>query len=113
MSMSTGYNQIASCKIPRISYGVNGQATMADIQAFRAYRYDLGHVGNLSTVVAPPYDVIDSEFQRRLIDSSPYNIVRADLNPEEPGDSEIENRYTRAAKFLNDWKRAGALAQDS
>ena len=34
---------------------------MADIQAFRALRYDLGRCGPLSDVVAPPYDVIDAE----------------------------------------------------
>ena len=39
---------------------------MADIQAFRALRYDLSRVGNLSDVVAPPYDVIDGEFQEQL-----------------------------------------------
>ena len=32
---------------------------MANIEAFRGIRYDLGHVGALSDVVAPPYDVID------------------------------------------------------
>ena len=31
---------------------------MPDIQAFRGLRYDLGHVGSLSDVIAPPYDVI-------------------------------------------------------
>jgi len=30
---------------------------MPAIQAFRGIRYDLGHVGSLSRVVAPPYDV--------------------------------------------------------
>src|SRR5262249_15542316 len=86
---------------------------MADIQAFRAIRYDLGHVGNLSTVVAPPYDVIDPAMHRRLLGSCPHNIVAADLNPEQPGDTDASNRYTRAANLLNEWKRAGILAQDS
>src|SRR5207248_3053567 len=36
---------------------------MADIRAFRAYRYDLGRVGALSDVVPPPYDVIDPALQ--------------------------------------------------
>ena len=36
---------------------------MADIRAFRAFRYDLGRVGSLSDVVAPPYDVIDAGLQ--------------------------------------------------
>src|SRR5438309_1585525 len=39
---------------------------MADIRAFRAYRYDLGRVGTLSDVVAPPYDVIDARLQQAL-----------------------------------------------
>ena len=37
---------------------------MPDIQAFHGVRYDLGHVGSLSNVVAPPYDVVDAEMQR-------------------------------------------------
>ena len=36
---------------------------MPDIQAFRGIRYDLGHVGSLSEVVAPPYDVIGPDLQ--------------------------------------------------
>ena len=31
---------------------------MPEIQAFRGIRYDLGHIGFLSDVVAPPYDVL-------------------------------------------------------
>ncbi len=37
---------------------------MADIRAFRAFRYDLGRVGALSDVIAPPYDVIDATSSR-------------------------------------------------
>ncbi len=86
---------------------------MADIRAFRAFRYDLGRVGNLSDVVAPPYDVIDPALQRTLYDRSPYNVVRLELNQEEPNDNETENRYTRAARFLRDWQRDDVLIQDS
>lgn len=39
---------------------------MPDIQAFRALRYNLGHVGSLSDVIAPPYDVIGPELQDQL-----------------------------------------------
>jgi len=49
---------------------------MADIQAFRGIRYDLGKVGALSDVVAPPYDVIDTEFQTTLYDRNEHNVVR-------------------------------------
>jgi len=48
---------------------------MPEIQAFRAIRYNLGQVGSLSDVVAPPYDVIDPELQDRLYRRHPCNIV--------------------------------------
>jgi uncharacterized protein (DUF1015 family) len=86
---------------------------MADIRAFRAFRYDLGRVGNLSDVIAPPYDVIDPVLQQALYDKSPYNVIRLELNKEEPTDNETENRYTRAARFLRDWQREHILVQDS
>src|ERR1043165_422344 len=86
---------------------------MADIQAFRAHRYDLARVGNLCDVIAPPYDVIDSALQQTLYDRSPYNVIRLILNKETPADNENDNRYTRAAQTLRDWTRDGILAQDS
>src|SRR5262245_11216471 len=86
---------------------------MADIQAFRAFRYDLGRVGALSDVVAPPYDVIGPELQDALYRKSEYNVVRLDLSKDEPGDGESNNRYTRAAGTLRDWLRDGVLQQDS
>src|SRR3989442_6346333 len=86
---------------------------MAEIRAFRGYRYDLGRVGTLSDVIAPPYDVIDPALQQALYQRSPYNVVRLILNKEEPGDNDAENRYTRAARFLRDWQSQGVLVQDS
>jgi uncharacterized protein (DUF1015 family) len=86
---------------------------MADIRAFRAFRYDLGRAGSLADLVAPPYDVIDPTLQQALYDRSPYNVIRLILNQEQPDDDEANNRYTRAAGFLRDWQRQGILAQDS
>lgn len=86
---------------------------MADIRAFRGYRYAPGRVGALSNVVAPPYDVIDPTLQQALYERSPYNVIRLELNREEAGDSETSNRYSRAAGFLRDWVRDDVLVQDS
>ncbi len=85
---------------------------MADIQSFRALRYDLSHVGDLSQVVAPPYDVINAELQSDLYTRHPANIVRIILNREEPGDQPGDN-YKRAANFLKTWRRQGLLMQES
>ncbi|HVT29079.1 MAG TPA: DUF1015 domain-containing protein [Lacipirellulaceae bacterium] len=86
---------------------------MPDIQAFRGIRYDLGHVGSLSNVIAPPYDVIDAALQQALYDKHPANVVRLILNKDEPGDDEHRNRYTRAARHLRDWRRDGVLFEES
>jgi uncharacterized protein (DUF1015 family) len=82
---------------------------MPDISAFRALRYDLGHVGSLSDVIAPPYDVIGPELQDELYKRHPANVVRLILNRDEPGDDEQSNRYTRAARFLKNWRSEGVL----
>ena len=82
---------------------------MPTISAFRGIRYDLGHVGSLSDVVAPPYDVIDPALQDELYKKHPANVVRLILNRDEPGDDEHSNRYTRAARFLRNWLREGVL----
>ena len=85
---------------------------MPDVSPFRGVRYDVTpSVGSrLSDVVcASPYDVIDRALQDRLYQSSPYNIVRLELNRPEPGDRRAANRYTRAAGFLQDWLRQGVL----
>ncbi|MCA9239035.1 MAG: DUF1015 domain-containing protein [Planctomycetales bacterium] len=82
---------------------------MPHIEAFRGVRYDLGHVGGLSNVVAPPYDVIGPELQQELYDKHPNNCVRLILNRDEDSDDDSNNRYTRAAKLLKEWQRDRVL----
>ncbi len=85
---------------------------MPTIQPFRALRYDLGHVGSLSDVVTPPYDVISPAFQDELYKKHPANFIRLELNREEPGDNDHSNKYTRAARFLKQWRQEGVLQLD-
>lgn len=85
---------------------------MPDIQAFHALRYDLGHVGALSDVVAPPYDVISPQLQDQLYERHPSNVIRLILNREQPGDNETHHRYQRAAQFWREWRSQGVLQAD-
>ena len=85
---------------------------MPTIEAFRGLRYNLGHVGSLSDVVCPPYDVISPELQNQLYKKHPAHFVRLELNRDEPGDSEQFNKYTRAARFLRNWRQEGVLQTD-
>jgi uncharacterized protein (DUF1015 family) len=86
---------------------------MADIRAFRGFRYDLGRVGSLSDVVAPPYDVVGPDLQEKLYRQSDFNAIRLELAREEPGDTDTENRYARAARTLKEWVNGNVLRQDT
>ncbi len=86
---------------------------MPEIQAFRGIRYNLGQVGALSDVIAPPYDVIDERLQDELYKKHPCNVVRLILNRQEPADDEADNRYTRAKKFLDTWLKQGVLVPEA
>jgi len=91
---------------------------MPTIVPFRALRYDLKQVGSLSNVICPPYDVIDAELQSKLYKLHPANVIRMELNRDEPGDGDINNpaanhRYSRAAKFLQNWRSEGVLYEEA
>jgi uncharacterized protein (DUF1015 family) len=86
---------------------------MADIRAFRGFRYDLGRTGPLSDLVAPPYDVIGPGLQQDLYARSPYNAIRVELTKDEPGDTPNANKYARASQALSGWLNDGALQQDT
>ena len=63
-------------------------------------------------MLAPPFDVIDAERQAALHEASPYNVVRLELGQERAGDGPEENRYTRAAAALSEWRSSRALVQE-
>ena len=81
------------------------------IRPFRALRYDPDVVGDLGAVVAPPYDVLSDDDQRRLHARHPKNVVRLDAPAVEPGDADDE-RYRRAARTLAAWRSDGTLHKD-
>ena len=85
---------------------------MPHVAPLRGLRYDPKHVGALSQVIAPPYDVIDAALQTQLYERHPANVIRIELNREEPGDDEQSNKYTRAAKFLRSWREQGVVMQE-
>lgn len=85
---------------------------MPQTAPFAALRYNLDHIGSLSDVIAPPYDVIDPDLQDELYKKHPANCIRVILNRNEPGDSGDE-RYDRAAAFVEQWTKEGVLQRES
>ena len=85
---------------------------MPTVIPFRGLRYDPLHVGNLSQVITPPYDDIDSSLQDQCYEQHPANVIRLECNRDEPGDNAHSNKYTRAARFLRQWQKEGVLIQE-
>ncbi len=86
---------------------------MAEVVPFNGLRYQASKVGDIGNVIAPPFDVITSEQQIALHDRSPYNVVRLEYGLTGPNDSESDNRYTRAAAALDEWRGQGVLSPDT
>ncbi|HAA90339.1 MAG: Uncharacterized protein XD63_0096 [Thermoanaerobacterales bacterium 50_218] len=85
---------------------------MAKVIPFRGIRYNKEKIGNLAAVVTPPYDVIDSKAQKMYYERHPYNVIRLELGYQYPTDDEHNNRYTRAAKFYQEWLHEGILKHE-
>ncbi len=86
---------------------------MPEIKAFHGWRYNPSTSGDLSKVLAPPYDVISSHQQKKLYQASLFNVVRLELGVTEPGDSLSSNKYTRAAGDLRDWKNRSVILREN
>src|SRR5579859_6578265 len=87
--------------------------SMAGVQPLRGIRYDNQHAGNLAEMITPPYDVISEADQARYYQRSPYNIIRLELGRGEAGDTTLNNRYTRAAAMLAEWRGEDILREDA
>ncbi len=84
---------------------------MSSIFPFPGWRYDPGKV-DLAKVMAPPYDIIDEDEQNRLYARDDRNVVRLIFGKTGPGDSPVDNRYTRAASHLDAWRNDMLFLQD-
>lgn len=81
---------------------------MAEILPFRGLIYDLKKVGDLSSVTAPPYDVISEKAKPKYYARHPYNVIRLELGDEFSG----QERYRLCAQYLDDWERRGIFIRE-
>jgi uncharacterized protein (DUF1015 family) len=85
---------------------------VAHIIPFCGIRYDPMEVGDITSVVSPPYDRVYDNVRAACYSKSPYNIVRIIKGKPDPEDDETNNVYTRAAAFLQRWIAEGILVRD-
>ena len=63
--------------------------------------------------MTPPYDVISPDAQVRYYERHPENIIRLELGRDEPGDNDLDNRYSRAATTFAEWRLHGIMIEDT
>lgn len=84
---------------------------MAQVFTFQPYRYST-KAGALEYLVTQPYDKISPEMQARYLSLSPCNLVRIILGERFPSDTDADNVYTRAARYLDEWIASGVLIRE-
>ena len=81
---------------------------MAVIRALKGFRYNQNKISNISDVIAPPYDVINSDQQKKLLNSSQHNVVHIDFN-----DGIGDEKYNLSKNKLNQWFESEILIQEN
>jgi uncharacterized protein (DUF1015 family) len=76
------------------------------LSPFRGLRFDPETVGDLGTVVSPPYDVLDAETVRDLEAANRRNIVRLILS------RRFERPYLAVRDRLTSWRQKSYLRPD-
>ncbi|MGH9725376.1 MAG: DUF1015 domain-containing protein [Candidatus Acidiferrales bacterium] len=85
---------------------------MAEIQPFRAFRYDTGKV-KLADVLTQPYDKISAAMQEKYYAASPFNLISVEKGKVFADDTIANSVYSRAAKKMEEWIAQKVLVQDA
>jgi uncharacterized protein (DUF1015 family) len=85
-----------------------------EVLPFAAIRYDFARFGgDLSAVIAPPYDVLDEADKAALLARSDRNIVAIDLPHVPPKSMGPQAVYDQAAATLAAWLAEGTLVREA
>ena len=76
---------------------------------FKGLTYNFNSHTDFGSLVAPPYDVISEEEQEAYHQIHPANVIHLILGKKKTGDSDWDNRYTRAADHFERWQSDGTL----
>lgn len=77
---------------------------MAEIKPFRGYTYNREKIKDISGVIAPPWDVIDAEAEKRLRSLSPWNVIHLISGGADP--AQVKELFER-------WIEQGVLVRES
>jgi len=84
---------------------------MPELHPIPAIRYNLEPQRDLSTKIAPPYDVLDEGPKQALLQRDPHNIVAVDLPVTPPKTLGPDVAYNEAGQTMRQWLDEGVLTR--
>ncbi|MBI1374024.1 MAG: DUF1015 family protein [Phycisphaera sp.] len=86
---------------------------MPELQPIRAIRFPTDSANHdISSRIAPPYDVLDEGPKRKLLDVDAHNIVAIDLPVTPPKTVGPDAAYADAGELYRAWREQNVLVQD-
>jgi len=85
---------------------------MAEVSPFYGIRYNTSMIGDLSSVICPPYDIISPEMGLELLLQSEFNFIKIEHGQQLASDRDDDNKYIRSAAILEQWLDEGVLKRD-
>lgn len=82
---------------------------MPKISPIAAIEYNFTDIKDLSSLIAPPYDVLDECSKTALLEKNAHNLVKVDLPHLPPKTVGPDETYLQAAKVFNQWIDEGVL----
>ena len=85
---------------------------MAVVAPFCGLRYNPEKIDRLEDVITPPYDVISTDDEKKLLQKNPYSMINLDLRNISQGTTEDDGRYEQARERFQSWQKENVLVQD-
>ena len=86
---------------------------MAEVSPFRGWRFNKDTVGDIASVLCPPYDMIDEETQEALKRQSRYNVIHLEAGESLDWTTSAKEQYAAASNLFDQWRQEEVLCQDA
>ena len=85
---------------------------MAAVSPFRGWRYNQETVGDMASVLCPPYDMINEENQEALKRQNQYNVIHLEAGEGLDWNTSAKGQYAATSNLFERWRQDGVLQQD-
>jgi len=85
---------------------------MAAVNPFRGWRYNPDTVGDMASVLCPPYDMITPEIQEALKRQNRYNIIHLEAGEGLDWNASVKEQYAETSELFDRWMQEEVLRQD-